>query len=610
MPDRPVRRCPSCDTPWEAADARFCGHCGSALPAATGPSRRDDRSDDDGHPEDQRPRIPWVGLGVVALVAVVLAAVALGGTGVEEPQGDPTDPGVDLPDPDEVDEPAEAPPADADPGAEPVTLDCDPEPCEAWRRDLGTGLVTAVGDILMVVQPGGAFLDPDTTGDRRLLGVSTWTGEILWEVDLDGLEPEGTSFSLRTLDATSAAITVGRTLAIVSTAGELLWEVDLGGSAMQLRRGASEDLIIHVAEEPGDEPADVDDTTDEPLDDGPVSAGAVDLLSLSLLDGEVRWRVDDLVPLVTTETVEVVAQADGTVAALDLGSGELTPWPADSAALLPDGPPDLGSRRIQGFDDRVWIADDGDAVHVLDAASGELLSSQQLDLPAAHQLVLFGPLAVAIQPPPDQEDQRFAARLYDLEQPDADPMEIDEAYDVLLMTADPFRSTGPRGLPPLPGGQDPLRLAVLEVTSGVPHLVVYDLDGSERGRTALSRVDSGATGADAPCCPQLRAHLNDRLLLVTPSVGAGGTIHLVDARDVVTLRTMTLPDGFARSGRLTYYGEVVVHIAEDDTMTARFPGAEVRATARGDVVTFDPAPVLRFRDELIGLDPEVVGPSS
>lgn len=599
-----IRRCPSCDATWTGASARFCGHCGAALPdaptagAAAGAGTGSDLGTTDAT-STSRQRLPWVGLGAVALLVVVGVTVALGAGSVEEPADDPGGPAVDLPEPGEVAEEPTADPDGTDPDGvpEPVEVRCgDDDDCVLWRRGFETVLVAVVGEAIVVLDP--PVPESGATRSVTVSGLSPETGETRWEQDLDVGEgsPSGPQ-GLEPLDDDLLVVTAGATLHVLQTDGTLQWSQNLGLQVQGTQVGPEGDVLVALRDQPTTDEAAAADEEPVPPPEGPPE---VTIGRLDREDGRERWRTGPVTPLISTASLAIVADDAGGLATLDLATGELTAWTEEAAALLPEDLAELSSRRLDVDGELLRVVDDRDVVTVIDLPSGEVETSVQLDVPPAHQIQLAGELALVVeQVPPDQQDQRFAVQAYRLADPSAPTVSFESASGFALL-ADATRAggalTGGHVLRPAPTEA----VAIAEPDGDGAQITILELDGATRSVTAVG-TDRDVGGA---CCPTLQPGSDPRWLLVELPTANDATVLLLDTVDGQVVRQLDEP---APRDRLLI-GRTIVATGEAATRLW-WPDAEVEVFGRPLLLSTQPVPVLRTREGLLALDPAVVEPS-
>jgi outer membrane protein assembly factor BamB len=322
-------------------------------------------------------------LTTVAAVGVVAAA------GISVVTGQPargvgagaSDPGVELPVPDELPEPIEAPPpADA---AGPRAVACRPAGCEAWRRPLVWGSAWAVDDGLLV-----------QVGADQASAVDLRTGRDRWVSSLGSLLPrtsDGTPIRRLgggaplgiAIDPSDVAIGSGVRLALLDAAtGATRWVARSTGWGLA-EVALLPDLVL------------VTSTATPPVDGPDTGWWEVRLVALDRDDGTLRWQRAVRSPLelaadlgdVTTSAITAV-DVDDALVGLDPVDGSVR-W----RRVLPD---DAWATRAGP-----WLLVDGpDGHELLDPADGASLGA--LDGWLGHEVRAVGDGLVSVRYPLDR----------------------------------------------------------------------------------------------------------------------------------------------------------------------------------------------------------------
>lgn len=596
--------CTACGAVWAAPGARFCGRCGTALPASV-PDRTaagggpDDRRDRDRRPWDadpggRRSLVRWAAVAVGAAIVAIVAgtAVLVGGTiAPDGPVGETT---VELPDPDGV--PHGAP-------GRPIVTTCEPVGCERWRTELPPGSLTPAGDLLLhttiaATTPDdgrtdgtaeerppsdGASGDP-TTGDAALVlvAIDTASGEIRWRHAVPTSPGVPASPALDVGDDLVLIAAAGRLHALQRDTGARRWTVPSDGQLHAARVGEADDVLVWGRASP--QPVGADGSRVQRPEIGVGSLGT--LASLARDTGQLRWQRPD-VELVTWSATAVLVRLGPTadqLAGIDATTGQVT-WRRGH---------DPGGERLVVGDDAVALLSAG-TLEVLDPGTGAMRHRLDVEGIGDVDVTFVGSVLALTHAEPEGGRSLRVVDPADAGEDRAHVDDVVSAHPVELhhlRAATPWDPRPTEGIAVLSQAGDRLRLQLL-------------------GHDGTVRWSQDRTLPDATCCWTLAAGPDAASVALLPPRRVLADVEVVDLDDGRT-RTLVPAPAVARDETLRWVGGLAIVELPRPTVprtTIHGAGGRVLIEGRAEVVVTDPLPVVRTADGLIGLEPAVfLGP--
>jgi hypothetical protein len=596
--------CRTCGTAWSSRSARFCGHCGAALDAtdpsraevgrdtaARGPGRGRDRSDGETDGAARR-RIVGIVLAAALLAAVSIAAVT--GDSLWEPDPLVEDPeGVELPDPEDVEdggpEPEPADPGAATDGASRTQTVCEPDDCALWGIPDPPASAMVLGTTLVMSARGGG-LEQLGEGlgegeELRIQGFSLLDGLPVWETGLDAPPPEDGVIgpSIHPVGEDHALIATGGSVALLdATDGSLQWLVDLD-HVVGYGGLLDEDHLFVIGEphrgaHPGAPGGGAFPGASDQHDVGDgVTTPEVNTLVLDRATGEPVWTADG----------RRVVTADGyaRVEAWDTASGDLA-WDREHE---PD--PRRALLAIDGG--RVVLFPRG-GLQVVDAQDGELLAGLDIDLSGDPNVQVVGDLVIVSESTPSgvAEPPSRTGMLFDLREPGAEPEPLEGLVQAIPLTPahDPFAPwTRPQ----------PTGVALAFQEDERFEIRVLEPDGTIRW------AEDGVF-EEPSCCVRVHPGGDGRMLVVAPSLEIGPPT-IVSTDDGSPIAAIELPDDLDPSEPLHFFGDLVV--AQDgvgDAIVLAGEAGYVRVNHGAPRFAGPPVPLIHARQGLLGIDPTLL----
>ncbi|MFA9432385.1 PQQ-binding-like beta-propeller repeat protein [Egicoccus sp. AB-alg2] len=304
--------CASCDAGWDAATARFCGHCGQLLTP-----RPPDAAAEHGR---RSRRLPVV---VAAACVLVLAAGVMGTTALELPRSQP-DPQVELSAEDTI-------PSGERLGAEereaalapfdPHRLRCEPRGCERWRMELGDNHreVVALGSVVVAMVDGAA------------VAVDPRDGEEMWRLEPPeeyGIAEEHAwpwLFASDTGEHLAVLHADRRVIQVVRADGREHWDAEDRGGPHAHGGFVGDEVLVTAAQSPELHPT--------KIEDGIYSHPEL-IVARDVRTGALLWERDGAAMLSLTED-GVVLRDDDEAVLLDARTGDVRArMPLDPSAWM------------------------------------------------------------------------------------------------------------------------------------------------------------------------------------------------------------------------------------------------------------------------------------
>lgn len=512
---------------------------------------------------------------LAAAVLVLVAAAAVVGASWEpdQPVEDPA--GVELPEPEDVDDGAadQAPPPDPGHSTSDIAGDaevsCEPDGCELWRRTPGQGASAVAGSVFVTAELAAGLDGPE--GDEgwsvRLHAMSLLDAGPLWEAEvvLATAERGPSSFFLQELGGGDVLLATEQELvSLRADDGAIRWVTELDHE-LGFVRPLDDEHLLAAHHPPGEDTSRV-------------------YTVLSRASGEVSWGAAGWrVITVVGDHVLLVGQDGARMEARDLRTGEVA-WSREVVLRLEQAPRRVG-------DDRVLLAL-AETLQLLDTTTGEVVTEVGVDLDGIGDVWVAGDAVVVKEGTPGQFDdpQPRRGQAIDLGDPDAEPRELAGLVQAVgLIPAhervDPWSVPHPTGIALVSQDDERFEVQVL----GSDGEVRWSLDGE----------------LDEPtCCFQLHAAGDDDRFLVVPPTSDLGPPVILSAADGSERRRIELPDAIDDVERMHVSGDlVIVHPREERRV--------VIAGEAGFVTVFDgyprsfgpPVPIVAGPGGVVGIDP-------